>query len=93
MFDHMNFQFGCAGKTFIAELTSFWQFTGVRSTMNRQMGNVFVRFIAHRALVWPWIRVPLDVQTKRPLMNELLTANVAREIAFFGVDDDVMVEQ
>lgn len=46
-----------------------------------------------RALVRSWIRVPLDVHTQRPLMDELLAANVAREIAFFRMDDDVMVEQ
>lgn len=61
--------------------------------MHGQMGHVFVSFIAMRALVWSRIRVPLDVHTQRPLMDELLAANVAREIAFFRMNDDVMVEQ
>lgn len=93
MFDHMNFQLRGAGKTLIAILARFWQFTRVRSPMYGQMRNMFVGFIAKWALVRSRIRMPLNVQAKRPLVNELLAANVACEIALLRMDDDVMIEQ
>lgn len=93
MFDHMHIEFWCTCKSFIAKLTSFWQFTRVGSSMHGQMGNMFVGFITKWAFVRSWIRMPLNMQTKRALMNELLSANVAREIRFFRVNDNMMIEQ
>lgn len=93
MFDHMEFEFGCAGEAFIAKLARLRQFARVHPPMHGQMRYVLVRFVTMWALVWPRIRVPLNMQTQRSPMNELLPANVAREIEFFRVDDNVSIEQ
>lgn len=89
----MNFELWRAGKPLITILARFWQFTRVRSPMHGQMRNMLVGFFAMWTLVWSWIRMPLNVQPKCPLVNEFLAAYVACEIALFGMDDDVMVEQ